>query len=759
MNATVTIKKCSMNKIVYAPPVANGSYTVCFFTANLKGQAAAFPDNIQKCGTTAFFKVSSYHLPKSLLNKMSFNLEGHWEKDTNAKSQDGHIFIAEKASESLPETTSEIIKFFEKNCKGVGKVMATEIANAFGAKTLDICAHQPKKLEAIPKMTPALLGNINSACLSALVRADVQALLKDSNVEVSVIDKIVEEYSDEATTILRCEPYKTVSLLGFSTADKIAMSLGEDADSVRRMHAATVEAQKRACARTGNMCAEQDAIKAQLQVLTPEVSSDVMDKAIVEVAQTYDIVKQGKYYYDKSDFLTERKMAAKIAELACVKPSKEAEIEKAFIEWQQENSMILSPRQAEAVRNLKYRISIVTGGPGTGKTTCLRAIMDVYHKVWPSEHILLMAPTGLAAKRMAESTKTNSATIHKACCLVPADNNSGFVAQSECRICGFVGIDEMSMVGEHLFAFAIDAVLNSPSTRIVLLGDTDQLAPVSRGDVLRDLIQCSVIKTVRLDVNYRQGSTSTITDASIKIRENRAYSGMTRNLKFDDEFNFISVTNPDQKTEADKILSRVVEEYQKGVAKYGVKGTIILTPTHFDKGTATGYLCKNRVNAVIQSVVNPKTDTKPFLEVNHQTFMVGDRIIQRRNTDQVINGDLGTIISINKVDNETRVEIIFDSKEDVLVYDSNDVKDIELAYAVTIHSSQGSEFPCCIIPVSSSYGPMLTKPVYYTGITRAKKKLILIGDEEALKRAVRTTRTQGRKSLLGPRILKKVQAK
>lgn len=336
---------------------------------------------------------------------MSFNLEGHWEKDTNAKSQDGHIFIAEKASESLPETTSEIIKFFEKNCKGVGKVMATEIANAFGAKTLDICAHQPKKLEAIPKMTPVLLGNINSACLSALVRADVQALLKDSNVEVSVIDKIVEAYSDEATAILRCEPYKTVSLLGFSMADKIAMSLGEDADSVRRMHAATVEAQKRACARTGNMCAEQDAIKAQLQVLTPEVSSDVMDKAIVEVAQTYDIVKQGKYYYDKSDFLTERKMAAKIAELACVKPSKEAEIEKAFIEWQQENSMILSPRQAEAVRNLKYRISIVTGGPGTGKTTCLRAIMDVYHKVWPSEHILLMAPTGLAAKRMAESTK------------------------------------------------------------------------------------------------------------------------------------------------------------------------------------------------------------------------------------------------------------------------------------------------------------------------------------------------------------------
>lgn len=378
-------------------------------------------------------------------------------------------------------------------------------------------------------------------------------------------------------------------------------------------------------------------------------------------------------------------------------------------------------------------------------------------KVWPSEHILLMAPTGLAAKRMAESTGMNSATIHKACGLVPADNPSGFKAQGECRICGFVGIDEMSMVGEHLFAFAVDAVLNSPSTRIVLLGDTDQLAPVSRGDVLRDLIECGVIKTVRLDVNYRQGSTSTITDASIKIRENRAYSGMTRNLRFDDEFNFISVTDPDEKTEADKIMKTIVEEYRKGVAQYGMQGTIVLTPTHYDKGTPTGYLCKNRVNVEIQAAVNPKTDGKPFYEVNHQTFMAGDRVIQRKNTEAVINGDLGTVQEILKDDDGVRVCILFDSKNEVLTYDSNDMKNVELAYAITVHSSQGCEFPCCIFPVSSSYGPMLTKPLYYTGITRAKKKLVMIGDEEALKKAVRTTRTQGRKSLLGPRIIKRLR--
>lgn len=317
--------------------------------------------------------------------------------------------------------------------------------------------------------------------------------------------------------------------------------------------------------------------------------------------------------------------------------------------------------------------------------------------------------------------------------------------------------NEMSMVGEHLFAYAIDAVLSSPSTRIVLLGDTDQLAPVARGDVLRDLIKCGVIKTVRLDVNYRQGSTSTITDASIKIRENRAYTGNTRNLMFDDEFRFVPVAEKDKEKEANEIMNHIVEEYLNGVSKYGMEGTIVLTPTHYDKGTPSGYLCKNRVNAAIQAIVNPKTDDKLCVEIGKQLFMVGDRIIQRKNTEQVINGDLGTIQSIARLESDVAVEIYFDSKGETLVYNNEDMKDIELAYAITVHSSQGCEFPCCIIPVSMTYGVMLTKPLYYTGITRAKKKLVMIGDEEALKYALQNFRKQTRKSLLGPRIITKLK--
>lgn len=715
-----------------------------------------FPPEVRRYGgMTAEFKATSQHIPVELLKKISFRLEGHWAP--NSKEENEKIFVAEKATEILPETESEVCKFLMRNCSSLGKTMANHIVERFGMNTLDVCAHHCKQLFDIPRIDDKVIAKLNDACLSALVRADVLKLLQGVDVSPSAINTLVETYGNETIHVLENNPYKPVPILGFAVMDQIALAMGEPVDSERRMTCATIEALHIACQKTGSMCAEESAILARMAALTPQVSAERQKESLDDVAKVYAIVKQGKYYYDKDDFLAERKMSAKIVELASAEPIKEREIEDAFIKWQKENAIILSPRQAEAVRNLKYRISIVTGGPGTGKTTCLRAIMDVYHMVWPEEHILLMAPTGLAAKRMAESTGMNSSTIHKACGLVPANNPSGFTAQGDCTICGFIGIDEMSMVGEHLFAYAIDAVLSSPSTRIVLLGDTDQLAPVARGDVLRDLIKCGVIKTVRLNVNYRQGSTSTITDASIKIRENRAYTGNTRNLVFDNEFRFIPVVNKDKEKEANEIMNHIVEEYLNGVSKYGMEGTIVLTPTHYDKGTPSGYLCKNRVNAAIQAIVNPKTDDKLCVEIGKQLFMVGDRIIQRKNTEQVINGDLGTIQSIAQLESDVAVEIYFDSKGETLVYNNEDMKDIELAYAITVHSSQGCEFPCCIIPVSMTYGVMLTKPLYYTGITRAKKKLVMIGDEEALKYALQNFRKQTRKSLLGPRIITKLK--
>lgn len=216
--------------------------------------------------------------------------------------------------------------------------------------------------------------------------------------------------------------------------------------------------------------------------------------------------------------------------------------------------------------------------------------MDVYHKVFKQDPILLMAPTGLAAKRMTDSTHMAADTIHHACGLVPANSASGFSPAKDCTIRpGFIGIDEMSMVGTHLFGFAMDAIPNRENTRIVLLGDVDQLSPVARGDALRDLIQCGLVKTTVLDCNYRQGADSAITDAAIKIREDRAFLQNACDFRFGEQLLFTDCKRDDLREEADAVIEAVVQQYLDGVAQFGVKGTIVLTPTHFDRGTPAGY--------------------------------------------------------------------------------------------------------------------------------------------------------------------------
>ena len=514
--------------------------------------------------------------------------------------------------------------------------------------------------------------------------------------------------------------------------------------------------------KTGCLCVSGTMVREETNViLERSVSLDIIQQNIDALCASYDVVKQGDWLYEKDDFVLERLLARKLARFVTIPAEKEEEIEKALQKWQSEHSIVLSARQTDAVRNLKYRLSIVTGGPGTGKTTTLRAILDVYHEVFPHEQVLLMAPTGLAAKRMTDSTQCPSSTIHSACGLIPSTSSSGFEPQDECYITdGFIGIDEMSMVGEHLFGYTMDAIQLQKNTRVVLLGDVDQLAPVARGDVLRDLIACGMVPTTVLDCNYRQGKDSAITDASIKIREDKAYSEEGNcMLNFnDDDLSFIPCENDDLRAEADEIISFLVDEYLAGVAKYGVQGTIILTPTHFDKGKPSGYLCKDVLNKVVQERINPDTPTKASCKIGQQVFREGDRVIQRKNTSVVINGDLGTIQSITSDgEGDMQIQIMFDSKTEPLEYGLKDMRNVELAYAITIHSSQGCEFPMCIMPVSMSFSVMLTRAVYYTGITRAKKRLVLIGNHAALRRALENKRRGNRKSLLGPRIITKVK--
>lgn len=758
LGETITIRA---SKFQTRYQTGDGRFAICAFTAK-PAEKDKLPDGLRMYGTTAMF-LASGRIPESDKG-VQFALTGAWAKNKRGAGKKGEekIFEVSRAVIVVPETENGVAQYISQNCKGyVAKTMAKQLAARYGKDAIRICAHDTDRVRRdFPKLNEKKAELLAASCRAVLILDDLESLLGDANISRDVLDKIVDAYGDRTVEMAKNNAFQFVDVAGFAVSDKIALAAGMARNDARRIRAGVMESVRGVCKKTGCLCAETGAVlSTAYELLGNDVPAVAVQHGCETLCDSYALVKQGRWLYIKEDFVTERSLADHVARFVSAPADKEAEIEKAFVEWQRENSIVLGAKQAEAVRNLKYRISIVTGGPGTGKTTTLRAIMDVYHKVFKQDPILLMAPTGLAAKRMTDSTHMAADTIHHACGLVPANSASGFSPAKDCTIRpGFIGIDEMSMVGTHLFGFAMDAIPNRENTRIVLLGDVDQLSPVARGDALRDLIQCGLVKTTVLDCNYRQGADSAITDAAIKIREDRAFLQNACDFRFGEQLLFTDCKRDDLREEADAVIEAVVQQYLDGVAQFGVKGTIVLTPTHFDRGTPAGYLCKDVLNNIIRDKINPDDATKTSCKIGNQVFRTGDRVIQRKNTDDAINGDLGSIVRIlNSTDGDMEVEIDFDGKPAHLLYGKKEMRDVELAYAITVHSSQGCEFPMCILPVSMSYGIMLTRAVYYTAITRAKTKLVLVGDQAALKRAIDNKRRGVRKSLLGPRIITKTK--
>ena len=758
LGETITIRA---SKFQTRYQTGDGRFAICAFTAK-PAEKDKLPDGLRMYGTTAMF-LASGRIPESDKG-VQFALTGAWAKNKRGAGKKGEekIFEVSRAVIAVPETENGVAQYISQNCKGyVAKTMAKQLAARYGKDAIRICAHDTDRVRRdFPKLNEKKAELLAASCRAVLILDDLESLLGDANISRDVLDKIVDAYGDRTVEMAKNNAFQFVDVAGFAVSDKIALAAGMARNDARRIRAGVMESVRGVCKKTGCLCAETGAVlSTAYELLGNDVPAVAVQHGCETLCDSYALVKQGRWLYIKEDFVTERSLADHVARFVSAPADKEAEIEKAFVEWQRENSIVLGAKQAEAVRNLKYRISIVTGGPGTGKTTTLRAIMDVYHKVFKQDPILLMAPTGLAAKRMTDSTHLAADTIHHACGLVPANSASGFSPAKDCTIRpGFIGIDEMSMVGTHLFGFAMDAIPNRENTRIVLLGDVDQLSPVARGDALRDLIQCGLVKTTVLDCNYRQGADSAITDAAIKIREDRAFLQNACDFRFGEQLLFTDCKRDDLREEADAVIEAVVQQYLDGVAQFGVKGTIVLTPTHFDRGTPAGYLCKDVLNNIIRDKINPDDATKTSCKIGNQVFRTGDRVIQRKNTDDAINGDLGSIVRIlNSTDGDMEVEIDFDGKPAHLLYGKKEMRDVELAYAITVHNSQGCEFPMCILPVSMSYGIMLTRAVYYTAITRAKTKLVLVGDQAALKRAIDNKRRGVRKSLLGPRIITKTK--
>ena len=392
----------------------------------------------------------------------------------------------------------------------------------------------------------------------------------------------------------------------------------------------------------------------------------------------------------------------------------------------------LAPSQRNAVELcLTHPVSIITGGPGTGKTTTLRVILDIYHRAMPDYEILLAAPTGKASRRMSEQTGFPASTLHSAMGLTYDDDLES--DEYEMLPADLVIIDECSMVDMRL-AYALFVRLK-PGAQLILVGDPDQLPSVGPGNVLREMIRSQMIPTAILDIVFRQASNSRIAINAQAVNRNNTH------LLYGEDFAICDVKDAE---EANRLI---LQHYFTEVSHHGVEDVQILSPQR-KKGT----VCANRLNEQIREIANPKYAGKPEIKCGGMVFREGDRVIQNRNQEEVSNGEVGVITSIRgSTDDDAVVEIKFlDGK--VVEYSTDMMENVGLSYCISIHKSQGAEFPVVIIPILKEHYIMLRRNLLYTAISRAKQKVILIGQKQAIFMAIHNSDVDKRNTVLSDRI-------
>ena len=535
--------------------------------------------------------------------------------------------------------------------------------------------------------------------------------------------------------IVKNHPYKLCELVGvgFRTADKIAMSMGFDELSTERVDEALLYTLTDAESK-GNLCLEKhDLLKSCLKILnTPQLTEDMLANRAVRLIQSGQMVSYlGNVYRSRTAYIE-----AHLAEMISHRLSQnksfcytdlDAELDKE----EQILAVKLAPEQRLAVKTaLTHGISIITGGPGTGKTMIQRALLDIYKRNHPGNEICCCAPTGRAARRMEQSTRFSASTVHKALGLLAGeDGNYNEPAELTADL---ILVDEVSMLDIYLAEHLFCAVKNN--CQIVLIGDADQLPSVGPGAVLSEMIASECIPVVRLDKVFRQSAGSRIATNAKLIRHGNL------SLEYGPDFQFMDSASTTESAQ------KVAEIYMQEIAKYGVDNVALLSP--FRQRTETGV---NALNELIRDLVNPPDNEKAEVKFGKRIFRCGDKVMQIKNHDDVNNGDIGYITKIINMDSETILYINFGDGK-LKEYDAGDLDMLDLGYASTIHKSQGAEYQSVIINLQCAHAIMLTRPLIYTAITRGKKRVIIVGERRALCMAIKKTDTEKRGTCLAKRL-------
>lgn len=663
----------------------------------------------------------------------------------------GEQFKVELAEKMMPDTESGIVNYLSSGLiKGIGPKLAERIVEKFGIETMEIIQYAPERLREVSGVGESKLESILISFEAQREMQDVMIGLQKYGISTAYALKIYKQYKSEALSVMEENPYRIadeIDGIGFRLADQIAYKMGVRRDDPGRI-ASGILYTLNSFQQEGHTYAEEEALvekASEMLMVDAEQVSDLLGELLIRGDVFVEVLEEETAVYSRVFHVAETGVARMLTDLALAHYENPGIMVEKEIESLQCQEICLADKQKEAVRRcIENGLVVITGGPGTGKTTTINSIIRIFYG--NGYKIALAAPTGRAAKRMSQAAGMEAKTIHRMLEFAPSPDDRIMMFgrdESNPLDAEVIIIDEVSMVDVILMYHLLKAV--KPGTRLILVGDADQLPPVGPGNVLRDVIDSGLIPVVRLDEIFRQAQESMIIINAHKINKGE-YPVM--NLT-DKDFFHIHREMPDEMLEAIKDL---VRERLPAFNEYDpLRDIQVLTPM---KG---GIVGTRNLNRELQQILNPPSEKKNEKIAGDRVFREGDKIMQIRNNynvkwktldglregEGVFNGDIGFITSI---DNDGGyLEAVFDDERRI-GYNFTDLDELMHAYCVTIHKSQGSEFPVVVIPLSWAPPMLLNRNLIYTGITRAKELVVLVGQKKYLHWMIRNEKSLKRNS-------------
>lgn len=644
------------------------------------------------------FVATGYELPRT--DAVELELDGEWKQ-----GKYGMQFQVEQWRQIVPRTKSGVEGYLASGLiKGIGPATATLIVSRFGEDTLDILQKRPERLLEIKGITESKLEEIKTSYAESRMLQDLLVLLSPFKITPKTALKIYQYFGPASVDILKKSPFELcqISGFGFLRVDAIVQKNGGDLHDPMRVKGALFWALEDGKGSKGHLFLPGETLqKEALRLLNNKIPVPALRLQAKEVADVLqDMILKGEVVAVKDNiylprvFAQEDETARRIA-MRLVEPSEPERIERVLERVKREMGVVLSSKQESAVyAAYRHNLSIITGSPGTGKTTVLKTILEVYRRLHPDGQIVLMAPTGRASRRMAESTGFDMArTLHSGLGLGSEEDDVNRTKQQEPLSADLIIVDEFSMVDMWLADKFFSRIKDG--ARIVLVGDPDQLPSVGAGNVFRELIDCKLVPVTVLDQIFRQSKDSLIAYNAKFINE-----GNTK-LYYGPDFMFMASDN--QADAAERIISRYCREIEKS----GIDRVQILSPFRSE-----GAASAEQLNEAIREVVNPFRSAEDEIKIGVKVFRVNDRIMQTKNTAKVSNGDLGFIRYIKDGENGKRVGLDFGVGRE-LEYSVEDMVNLDLAYATTIHKSMGSEYETVIMPLLKAHSIMLYQKLWF----------------------------------------------